>query len=64
MASTGEAIRLLREARKLTLHDLAGRAATSPSYLSRVERGEREPSERWVRVVMAALRAEMTEKAS
>lgn len=39
MTPNGTAIRALREVQKLSLRDLAGRAQTSASQLSRIERG-------------------------
>ncbi|MEN3319424.1 MAG: hypothetical protein V7643_2825 [Mycobacterium sp.] len=36
----GARIREFRQARKLTLRELAGRAATSPGFLSQLERGQ------------------------
>jgi len=45
----------MREAQGLSIRTLATLAGTSYSYLSRVERGEREPTERWLRDVTEAL---------
>ncbi len=39
----GERVRALREARKITLRRFAGTVGMSPTYLSKVERGEFPP---------------------
>lgn len=43
-ADTGARIREFRQARKLPLRELAGRAGISPGFLSQVERGQANPS--------------------
>jgi transcriptional regulator with XRE-family HTH domain len=40
----GERIRALRQQQGLTLEDLAGQANISASHLSRLERGQTQPS--------------------
>lgn len=45
----------MREAQDLSLRELSALSKTSYAYLSLVERGEREPSERWLRAVTEAL---------
>jgi transcriptional regulator with XRE-family HTH domain len=45
----------MRQAEQLSLRGLATLSGTSPSYLSLVERGEREPTRRWLRAVKEAL---------
>jgi len=45
----------MREAQGLSLRGLAELSDTSPSYLSLVERAEREPTARWLRAVEEAL---------
>lgn len=45
----------MRQAQGLTLRQLAASAKTSPSYIAQVERGEREPSDRWLASVTDAL---------
>lgn len=55
MTHPGSAIRAMRRAQGLSLRDLAGLSKTSPSYLSLVERAEREPTARWLRDVEEAL---------
>lgn len=45
----------MREAQGLTLRQLATMADTSASYIAQVERGEREPSRRWLASVTDAL---------
>lgn len=40
----GQAIRRLRQDRKLSIEDLAGTAGWHPTYLSAVERGRRNPT--------------------
>lgn len=59
MAHAGTAIRAMREAQNLTLRGLAELSGTSHAYLSLVERGEREPSARWLRSVTDALARHM-----
>ena len=43
----------------MPLNELARRSNTDPGYLSRVERGLRTPTDRWVRAVTTVLFAEM-----
>jgi transcriptional regulator with XRE-family HTH domain len=45
----------MREAQGLSVRQLAQLAGVSFSHLSRVERGERVPTERWLRDVTEAL---------
>lgn len=44
MEEAGSALRAMREALGLTLEQLATKAGCDAGYLSRVERGERNPS--------------------
>ena len=44
----GQAVRRLREARRLSIEDLAGEAGIHPTYLSAIERGHRNPT--WAKV--------------
>lgn len=55
MGHAGRAIKEMREAQKLSLRGLARLADVEPGYLSLVERGEREPSPRWLANVTDAL---------
>lgn len=64
MAHPGSAIRAMREAQGLTLRDLARLSDTSYAYLSLVERGMREPSDRWLRAVTTALGRHMAGEAA
>jgi transcriptional regulator with XRE-family HTH domain len=48
-------IRELREARKLTLEEVAERAGTTVQQLSRLERGERRLTDQWMRQIAQAL---------
>jgi predicted transcriptional regulator len=59
MTHPGSAIRAMREAQGLTLRDLADLSDASYSYLSLVERGERTPTDRWLRDVTDALAKHM-----
>jgi transcriptional regulator with XRE-family HTH domain len=43
-ADLGRALRRLRHVRGLSIEDLADRAGMHPTYLSAIERGERNPS--------------------
>lgn len=45
----------MREAQGLTLRQLAAKSGTNPAYISQVERGKREPSQRWLHAVTTAL---------
>ncbi len=44
MLDIGSAIKLCREARKLTLQDLSDRTNLNKSYLSRIENNQRDPT--------------------
>jgi transcriptional regulator with XRE-family HTH domain len=52
----------MRQAAGLTLEDLARRADTTAGYLSRVERGERIPTDGWMRRVTGALGEYLTQQ--
>lgn len=58
---TGGTLRAVRKASGLTLEALAERAGTSAGYLSRVERGQRNPSTEWVRAVTQAIGTRLAE---
>ncbi|APE10799.1 hypothetical protein BO226_17655 [Rhodococcus sp. 2G] len=62
-ASTGQALRRLREIAGLTLDQVAELADVSPTYLSRVETGQCNPSIKWLGVVSKALAASIASKA-
>lgn len=51
----GKALREERKAQGRTLHDIARKAAISPSHLSDIERGEKEGSSEVIRGVHRAL---------
>ncbi|MFF2612656.1 helix-turn-helix domain-containing protein [Kitasatospora sp. NPDC058046] len=51
----GTAIRALREARKLSIRELARLAARDPSHLSRIERGLAGASQSALRQIAVAL---------
>jgi transcriptional regulator with XRE-family HTH domain len=53
--SLGEIIRRQRVTIPLTLHELATMSGVSPSYLGRIERGERYPSARILRRIAKPL---------
>lgn len=55
MGDAGTAIRKLRTAQHLSLRELARLAKVEASYLSQVERGLREPTDRWLKAVTDAL---------
>ena len=55
MADAGHAIREMRKAQNLSLRELARLAEVEPGYLSQVERGLAEPSDRWLSSVTNAL---------
>jgi Helix-turn-helix domain len=62
LTRAGSGVQTMREAMRLSLRDLARRAAVSPGYLSLVERGRRDPSERWPGQVARAMAEHMTER--
>lgn len=62
MTQAGPAIRVMRQSAGITLRDLAERAHTTIGYLSRVERGERLPSDEWMLAVTAALGQMLADK--
>ncbi|MGW5317901.1 helix-turn-helix domain-containing protein [Nocardia thailandica] len=51
----GERLRALRQDRRSTLAETAGRAGISPQYLSEVERGRKEPSSEMIAALAGAL---------
>lgn len=51
----GEALRVLRQQRGLTLQELADRAGLSRSYLSEIERGKKQPSIKVLETIASAL---------
>jgi transcriptional regulator with XRE-family HTH domain len=53
--TAGSAIRVMREAMELSQRGLARHAGVSASYLSAVERGQREASRKWLWAVTRAL---------
>ena len=55
MGHAGNAIRAMRKAQGLSLRQLAALAEVEYGYLASVERGEREPSDRWLKSVTNAL---------
>ena len=55
MGHAGNAIRAMRKAQGLSLRQLAALADVEYGYLAAVERGEREPSDRWLKSVTNAL---------
>lgn len=63
MQQATAAIRPLRQALGLSLRQAADLAGTTAPYLLRVERGERVPSEKWLRNLTGALGRYMAEVA-
>jgi transcriptional regulator with XRE-family HTH domain len=61
MEHAGIAILNARTALGMSLSELARRAEVDQGYLSRVERGEKSPTDRWMRSVTTALFAAMGE---
>lgn len=59
MAHAGTAIRSVRQGSGLSIRRLAEMSGTSYAYLSQVERGERTPSERWLRDINETLAAHL-----
>jgi transcriptional regulator with XRE-family HTH domain len=55
MAHAGIAIFNARTALGMSLNELARRSGTDPGYLSRVERGKRTPTDRWIQSVTTVL---------
>jgi transcriptional regulator with XRE-family HTH domain len=64
MANANVALKAMREGAGLSLRDLAELCDPPVSfvYLSQVERGLREPSERWLRTVTQALATHAIER--
>jgi predicted transcriptional regulator len=59
MEDAGTTVREMREALGMSQDDLASLAGVAQGYLSRFERGECEPSPRWLRDVKEALASAM-----
>ncbi|XUL91033.1 helix-turn-helix domain-containing protein [Streptomyces galilaeus] len=55
MTPNGTAIRTLREARKLSIREVASRAGCAASHLSRLERGQAGMAEEGLRRLAEAL---------
>lgn len=55
MPHLGTVIHTMRKAQNLSLRELARLAEVEPGYLSKVERGLRDPSPRWLKSVTDAL---------
>lgn len=49
----------MRVAQGLSLRQLADQSGTSFAYLAQVERGDKTPTDRWLRSVVAALAANL-----
>lgn len=64
MGDAGSAIRAMRTAQGLGLRELASMSGTSPGYLSRVERGIDQPTDRWLKAVTQALGRHMAGEAA
>ncbi|MFF2026602.1 helix-turn-helix domain-containing protein [Streptomyces sp. NPDC058171] len=60
----GKGIRDLRERAGMTIGDVAREAGISPTYLSNVENGKREPRSEWVGRVVTAIADRLTGAAS
>lgn len=54
----------MRTAQGLGLRELASMSGTSPGYLSRVERGIDQPTDRWLKAVTQALGRHMAGEAA
>lgn len=57
----GDAVRLTRQAKGLTLDELADRSSVSRAALSKIERGERNPSLKYALQIAEALRTPLSE---
>lgn len=57
--SLGEHLRNLREAKGLSIRQLAGQLGYEPSYLSKIEHGDRLPSEEALLSLARALEADL-----
>lgn len=55
MAHAGVAVKALRTGLGLSIRQVAKLADVNPTMLSQVERGQREPSARWLKDVTDAL---------
>ncbi|RHW27815.1 XRE family transcriptional regulator [Nocardioides immobilis] len=58
----GWVLRMMRETMGLSMRQLATLAEVEPGYLSQVERGIKNPSDRWLRQVTDALGVRLAEK--
>jgi DNA-binding XRE family transcriptional regulator len=56
----GQRIHALRQHRRETLAETAGRAGISPQYLSEIERGRKEPSSEMIAALAGALGTTLT----
>jgi DNA-binding XRE family transcriptional regulator len=56
----GQRIHALRQRRRETLAETAGRAGLSPQYLSEIERGRKEPSSEMIAALAGALGTTLT----
>jgi len=61
LAAIGETLRAERNARGLTLREVAERSHISVSYLAEIERGEKDPSSRVLESVAHGLEMEVSE---
>ncbi len=61
LAAIGETLRAERNARGLTLRQVAERSHISVSYLAEIERGEKDPSSRVLESVAHGLGIEVSE---
>lgn len=62
MPHAGTALRALRKAQNLSLRKVAELAEVDYSTLSKVERGQVEPSARWLKAVTDALGKHIAER--
>ncbi len=61
LAAIGETLRAERNARGLTLREVAERSHISVSYLAEIERGEKDPSSRVLESVAHGLEMEVSD---
>jgi transcriptional regulator with XRE-family HTH domain len=62
MTHPGHAIRATREPLEWSIRELARRADVNPGYLSRFERGQVDPTPRWLFAVETALAEGLAER--
>src|SRR5262245_47153082 len=61
LEALGLRVRTAREAADLSIRELAARVDTHPSFLARVEKGERQPAAEWLQRLAEELHIDLIE---